>query len=274
MKILFKTITGTIIICISLISYTYAENTPTKKITATGSSTIAPLLSEIAKRYETKNNARIEIQTGGSSRGIADIHKGITDIGMSSRALFPQEKKGLKTYTVALDGVAFVVNKSNPLSVLSTEQAKDIYTGKIKNWKELGGEDKEITVVNRSKSRSELKLVSKFLKIKSNQIKADIVAGENQHAIKLIEGNKHSIAYISVGETEYEINNGKNLKALKLDDVAANSENVKNQTYPLIRPLILISKPTPSKEVEAFINYSLSKDVADLVRNLSFVPAN
>ena len=132
-----------------LVSPAFAE-----KITATGSSTIAPLLSEIAKRYESKNQSTIEIQTGGSSRGIADIQKGRADIGMSSRELFPQELKNLKTYTIALDGVAFVVNKSNPIKSLSSGQIKKIFTGKINNWSELGGQDKEITVINRAKSRS------------------------------------------------------------------------------------------------------------------------
>ncbi len=262
---LFYTI-KVLIALILLCNTSYAE-----KITVTGSSTIAPLLSEIAKQFENDNtDIKVDIQTGGSSRGIADTNKGISDIGMSSRALFPQEKINLKTHTLALDGVAFIVNSANKVNKIDKKIAIDIYNKKITNWKELGGSDKEIVVISRSKSRSELKLVSKFLGLKN--LKADIVAGENQHLIKLIEGNKDAIGYVSVGETEHEILNGKEIRALSINDIQANSENVKNGSYPLIRPLILITKQEPEEKVKKFLTHALSKKVNNLVTSLSFVP--
>ena len=123
------------------------------RLSLSGSSTIGPLLSEIGQRYESSHpEIRIDVQTGGSSRGVSDAINGLADIGMSSRELFKGEQIQLKSYEIALDGVAFVVHSNNPLRNLSREQAKKIYLGQIKNWKALGWEDHEITVIEIAES--------------------------------------------------------------------------------------------------------------------------
>ncbi|TVS05514.1 MAG: phosphate ABC transporter substrate-binding protein, partial [Phycisphaerales bacterium] len=100
----------------------------------TGSSTMAPLIAELASVYEKENaGVRIDIETGGTSRGIADVRRGVADIGMVSRALSPGEAD-LDARTIARDGVALVVHASNPIASLSAEEVRSIFTGRVSDW--------------------------------------------------------------------------------------------------------------------------------------------
>src|SRR5215831_16948251 len=138
-----------------------------EKVVLTGSSTIAPLAAELGKKFEAAHpGVRIDVQTGGSSRGIADAKRSLADIGMSSRALKDDEKEGLATHVLALDGVCFLVHKDNPVAELTNAQIVDIFTGKATNWKSVGGKDAPITVINRADGRSELELFTHHFKLK------------------------------------------------------------------------------------------------------------
>jgi phosphate transport system substrate-binding protein len=113
----------------------------TNKLILTGSSTVAPLVAEFGKRFEKgKPDVRINVQTGGSSRGISDVKKDISNIGMVSRALKENEKEFF-SFQIALDGVCVIINKENPVKSLSDQQIVDIYKKKIINWKDVGGCD-------------------------------------------------------------------------------------------------------------------------------------
>lgn len=254
-----------------LISCTDSDETV--RLEATGSSTLAPLLSEIAKRYEASHpEVRIDIQTGGSSRGIADAGTGVADLGMSSRALKQSEKVGRVTHTVAMDGVALLVHANNPVSELSDEQIIGIFTGEIMNWKEVGGKDAPINCVNRANGRSELELFQMFFGLDAEHFQPDMISGENQHGIKTVAGDENAIIYMSIGASEYEAAHGAPIKLLPLRGVAATTEKVASGEFPLSRPLILITTPEPPKPVQDFLNYALSPEVHDLVRQQSYVP--
>lgn len=244
-----------------------------QKLTLTGSSTCAPLVSEIAKRFEKDYpNVRIDVQTGGSSRGIADVQSGVVEIGMSSRELKESEKIGRVAHTIAWDGICLLVHKSNPVTELSDEQIVGIFTGKIDSWAEVGGKDRPITCINRTSGRSELELFGKFFGLKSSDIKADIVSGENQHGIKTVASDPNAIIYMSVGASEFEVGNGSPIKLLPLRGVEPNSQTVQSGEYLLARPLILITRPEADELVGDFIAYATSPEVNDLVRNQFYVP--
>ncbi len=244
-----------------------------QKITLTGSTTIAPLISEIAKRYEAAHlKVRIDVQTGGSSRGINDPARGLADIGMSSRALKNSEQSGRKSHLLARDGVGFIVNAANPVTELTDEQILGIFTGRIGNWKEVGGEDAEITAINRADGRSELELMMEFYNLKPEDFKADLISGENQHGIKSVASDRNAITYMSVGASEFDAANGVPIKLLPLRGVAASSQTVESGDFPLNRPLILVTQPEPTPLVQAFLDYALSDEVDDLVRHQSYVP--
>src|SRR5262249_42635338 len=118
-----------------------AEDQLTGKLVVTGASTLAPLIAEIGKRFESLYPAvRIDVQSGGSSRGVADTRQGLADIGMVSRAM-KEDERDLSAFPVARDGVCPILHRDNPVQALTDEQVVEIYTGKITNWKTVGGAD-------------------------------------------------------------------------------------------------------------------------------------
>ena len=243
-----------------------------KKLVITGASTAAPLVAEIAKRFETLNpGIRIDVQTGGSSRGVNDARSGVSDIGMVSRAL-SKEETDLKSFLIANDGMSVILHKSNPVQSLTREQVIDIYTGKIVNWKDVGGKDQKITVVNKAEGRSTLELFLAFFKLNNRDIKAQVVVGDNQQGVKTVAGNPGAIGYVSIGTAEFEADNGQPLKLLPLGGIAATTANVRNGTFPLARPINIVTKNAPQGLVKKFIDFAQSAAVTDLVKEQYFVP--
>lgn len=242
-----------------------------EQLVVTGSSTVAPVLSEIAKRYESLHpGVRIDIQTGGSSRGIKDARTGLANIGMVSRAL-KEDEKDLTSFLIGIDGVAMIVHADNPIKELTRQQISDIYTGKINSWSELGGADEPIVVINKAEGRATLEVFLEYFGLKSPDIQADIIAGDNEQDIKSVTGNPFSIAYVSIGNAEYDIEAGVPIRLLPLEGVTATSENVAAQRFPMRRPLNLVVSKQPEGLVLDFINYARSAQVRDIVESFYYV---
>nr|WP_246394447.1 phosphate ABC transporter substrate-binding protein [Microbulbifer rhizosphaerae] len=242
------------------------------RLTLTGSSTVAPLALEIGKRFERENpGVRVDVQTGGSSRGINDARLGLADIGLVSRALNAEEKD-LTAYTIALDGIGIILHRDNPVRQLSVEQIVDIYTGKTRNWRELGGPDKPITAVNKAEGRSTLELFLHYFALKNSQIRAQVVIGDNQQGIKTVAGNPGAIGYVSIGSAEFEQKRGVPIRLIPMDGVEASVAAVRDGSYPLSRPLNLVVKGKPPALGERFIGFARSAAVNDLVEAQFFVP--
>jgi phosphate transport system substrate-binding protein len=242
------------------------------KIVLTGSSTVAPLAAEIGKRFESlRPGVRIDVQTGGSGRGITDARQGLSDIGLVSRPL-KDDEKDLIAFPIARDGVCVILHKSNPVASLSDEQVAGIYTGKLSNWKEVGGKDASITVVNKAEGRSTLELFCQYYRLKNADIKAHVVIGDNAQGIKTVAGNVDSIGYVSIGTAEVEAGQGTAIRLLAVGGVAATIENVGNGRFPLSRPLNLVVKKTPEGLAKDYIDFARSEKVHDLVRGQYFVP--
>ncbi|MFQ5741103.1 MAG: phosphate ABC transporter substrate-binding protein [Acidobacteriota bacterium] len=242
------------------------------KLVLTGSSTVAPLAAEIGKRFEMLHpGARVDVQTGGSSRGIADARQGLADIGMVSRAL-KEDEKDLLAFTIARDGVCTIVHSKNPVTILSNEQVVDIYRGRITNWKEVGGADAPITVVNKAEGRSTLELFLRYFKLKNSAIKAHVVIGDNEQGIKTVAGNPFAIGYVSIGAAEYDATHGIPIKLLPMAGIEPSTETVQNGTFPLSRALNLVTRTAPLGLAKAFLDFALSPDVHDIVRSQYFVP--
>lgn len=242
------------------------------KIVMTGSSTVAPLALELGKRFEKMHpGVRVDVQTGGSSRGLSDARQGLADIGLVSREL-KESEKDLQAHAIAFDGVAVIVHKSNPIRTLSREQLLQIFTGQVKNWSEIGGQPASIVVVNKAAGRSTLELFADYLKVKPGEIKAQIVIGDNEQGIKTVSGNPLAIGYVSIGAAEYNAEQGVPLKLLPLEGIVASVENVKKGSYPLARPLNLVSKPGMADLAKEFIAFSRLGANADLVKEQYFVP--
>lgn len=244
-----------------------------EKITITGSSTVAPLVSLMAEAYEKQHpNVYIDVQTGGSSRGIADARSGMADIGMVSRQLKLSEAD-LSSYVIALDGIAMIVHRDNPIVSLDSQQIQAIYTNQVNNWAVLGGDDRGITVIHKAAGRSTQELFLDYFQLNESDVEADIIIGDNQHAILSVMQSPESIAYVSIGAAQFEINHDAPIKLLPMNDIEASISMLKSHTFPIMRELNLVTLGEPSLAVKQFIQFSQSSVVLPIVHDQFFVVA-
>jgi phosphate transport system substrate-binding protein len=249
----------------------FAVQAESPRLTITGSSTVAPVISDIGKAFEQTNpGTRIDVQTGGSSRGIADAREGRADIGMVSRALNDNEND-LAAYPFAMDGISIITHASNPVNALSRENTIAVFTGKITNWKALGGPDRPITVVNKAEGRSTLELFLAFFQLKNSDIRAQVVIGDNQQGIKTVAGNPGAIGYVSIGTAEFEAEYGTPIKLLPMAGIAPTTAHVADGSYPLSRQLNLVTAGPAGGLAAEFIAYARSASVNALIGEHFFV---
>lgn len=237
-------------------------------LVVTGSSTVAPVLADAAKRYEESHpGIRIDVQAGGSSRGIADARSGLADLGMISRDL-KEEESDLVALRFAMDGVGVIVHRDNPVEGFSREELIDIYTGKAARW----SDGAKIVVANKAEGRATLEVFLEFTGLDSADLRADVIVGENQQAIKTVAGNAHAIAYVSIGAAASESASGTPVKLVRCDGVEATSENVAAGLFPIVRPLQVVHRREPTQATAAFLDYLRSPQIHDLIESHLYVP--
>lgn len=242
------------------------------RVTVVGASTISPLLAEIAKVYEQQHpGMRIEVQAGGSARGVLDVRSGAADIGMVSRRLAPDEKD-LESVLIGMDGIAIIVNRANPVAGFTRDDIIGIYSGRIRNWKELGGADLPILVVSKAEGRSTLEIFSHYFGLPYRNISAQVIIGDNQQGIETVARSPAAIAYVSIGTAEYEAEHGSAIRLVPLDGHVPTTAAVASGNYPISRELNLVYQPTLSAPLRAFVAFAHSDAVTGLVRKQYFVP--
>ncbi|ADQ07289.1 phosphate binding protein [Caldicellulosiruptor hydrothermalis 108] len=234
-------------------------------ITVAGSTSVQPLADDLAKAFMEKHpDTKIEVQGGGSGVGIKSAKDGVADIGTSSRELKPEEK-GLHEYKIAIDGIAIVVHPSNPIDNLSADQIKDIYTGKIKNWKDVGGKDAQIVVVTREEG-SGTRGAFEELVMGGSSISDSAVVQPSTGAVKQsVSQDPNAIGYISMGVLDSSV------KAVKIEGVEATEDNVKNGKYKLQRPFLFLTKDEPQGLVKEFIDFALSNEGQTIVEKYHYI---
>lgn len=251
----------------SLLVIAACGNNNQQKLSITGSSTIAPVAAELARTFEALNaNVRIDVQTGGSSRGLADASKGLADIGMVSKAV---NHPNVTATLLARDGLAVILHSSNPTAALSREQLVQIYRGERTQWP---GSDQAISVVHKADGRSTQQIFLEHFALQANEIKAAVIVGDNEQGIKTVAGNPGAIGYVSIGAAQYSQRAGVPIKLLPLNGVAATVENVSNGSYPLARELNWVTANPPQGLAKAFIDFSATDKGHEIIRSLYFVP--
>jgi phosphate transport system substrate-binding protein len=251
---------------------TGAAATSPQRVMVVGSSTVAPLMGEIAKAYEQAHpGVRIEVQAGGSSRGVLDVRNGAAQLGMVSRELKADEQD-LGRALIARDGIGMIVHQSNPIARLTKAQVVAIYTGQVRNWRQLGGADLPITVVSKAEGRSTLDIFSQYVGVPYRNIQASVVIGDNQQGIQTVAGSAASIGYVSIGSAEYEARHGAAIRLVPLDEQDPTSAAVASGEYAISRELNLVYKPPLSAPLQAFVQFAQSQQAAELVRQQYFVP--
>jgi phosphate transport system substrate-binding protein len=268
-------------------SYAHAAK-DMNSIQVKGSDTMVNLGQAWAEKYMEENTTDfIAVTGGGSGTGLSSLISGSCDIAMSSRNIKEKEialaeKKGIhpNEIKVALDGLAVVVNPSNPVDKLTVEELADIFTGRTSNWKDLGGKDEKIVVLSREVNsgthvyfkehvlrRNDPASTEEFapgaLMLSSSQAIADEVAG-NPAAI-----GYYGMGYISSKQKPVAIAQSKG--AEYVEPLIA---NVVSGSYPISRPLLLYTNGTPAGPVKKFVDFALSKEGQEIVLATDFVPVN
>lgn len=232
------------------------------QITVAGSTSVQPLAQELASSFTDKNpGLKINVNGGGSSAGIKASSEGAAQIGTSSRELKPEEKSlGLKETVIAKDGIAIILHPSNNITNLTKEQIKKIFSGEIKNWKEVGGADKPITVVTREEGSGTRGAFEEIVMGKETKISDKaIVQGSTGGVKTTVSTTENAIGFMSIGALDTSV------KAIKVDNIEANEKNVKEGAYPISRPFIFLTKGEPDKTTKAFIDYVLSDEGQKIV---------
>lgn len=242
------------------------------KLLITGSSTMAPLVEELGKRFRMRHpGVAISVESGGSGRGVRDALEGKADIGMASRELNPKEK-ALFAIPIARDGVAFVVHKDNRLGGFTRAQLLAVFTGKTADWKMLGGPAARIEVVTRKSGHASLEIVSHYLGIAPEAIKAAHVMGDSAEVRRLVAANRNAIGFLSAGAVDDAVQKGLPLKPLALDGMTPGIGSVRDGTWPLSRPLNLLTRGVPAGAAKALIEFALSPAARAVILDHDFVP--
>jgi phosphate transport system substrate-binding protein len=247
-----------------------------------GASTVQPVVEKLIPLYTAQGGEAVRLAGGGSGADIKDATSGASQIGMVSRDLKDDEKSTLKNTVIAIDALAIVVNKGNPLGGLSKAQLIDLYVGKIDNWKALGGPDRPVIRVSKEVGRSTLELFEHYSGLLSpDRNKTDkplisrqtYVIGSNLEALTLVGGMPGAIGYVSVGTARALAQAGMPVKILTLDGVEPSDDAIKGKRYPIVRPLNLVyTAETPA--VKSFLALALGDKGQEVVRALGFLPVS
>jgi len=259
---------GIILISIIIIYLLLRPGAHYERIEIAGSTSVQPVAEKLAAEYMKKHpDVKINVQGGGSGLGIRTAQQGIVNIGTSSKALKPEEKDDLKEYVIGKDGIVIAVNKENPIEDLTKEQLKDIFSGKIRNWKEIGGPDAEIHVVVReegSGTRSSFQsLVMGDAKIRSDAI----VQGSTESVKQTVKQDPYAIGFVSMSHMSDDV------KAIKVDGVEPSEKTVADGSYPLVVPFVFLTKGEPTGVVKDFIKWVFSPEGQNIIRSEKVVPA-
>lgn len=244
-----------------------------KQMTIKGSTTVLPIAQAAAEVFMDKNPAaRISVQGGGSGVGITSLIEKTCDIANSSRRI--KEAEVVKAQAsgvvvneipIAMDGIAVVVHPTNTIANLTRQQIKDIYTGKISDWSELGMRKGKIVVLSRDTSSGTYEAFES-LAINKEKVRPDALINASNQAIASTVGNTPgAIGYIGHGYLS------KKVKDVNVDSVACTRENILSGKYPLSRPLFMYTNGKPAGEVKAFIDFVLGKEGQKIVEEEGFV---
>ncbi|RJX69717.1 phosphate ABC transporter substrate-binding protein [Vibrio sinensis] len=248
-------------------------------ISAVGSSSVTPLMEVFSETYMKLNpEVFVEVQGPGSSAGVKAAKNGSADLGMSSRNLKESEKEtSLIEEVVARDGIAVVVNPKNTLDGLTAEQVTAIYKGDITNWKDVGGADKPIVTITRDTASGTRGAFEDILSLKQTIAGKKVsaisqraqVANGNGALKTMVASNPYAIGYISLGTVDASVN------ALAIDGTEASVDNVKNGSYKVARPfLVLYKEGKPSTETQKFLDWMLTDEAQALVGNKGYISVN
>ena len=242
-------------------------------ITIAGSTTILPISERWAKVFKEKTGISVNVHGGGSTGGINATKIGTADIAASSREMSSQEKESLKSVVIGRDALVVILNKSNPIDNLSVEQLRDIYLGRITNWKQLNGPNKLVQLVNRESGSGTKTLFQELVvhSIGSKNLQMSLKSivnnsnAEVKETVRLIPG---AIGYVSFGFVDDSVN------GINVNLVKPTISNIKMNKYKLVRNLYYLVRDDNSQLIKRFLEFVLSKDAQQVVLKEGYLPAS
>ena len=260
---------------ISLLAVVPGMGIAEDKLTITGSTTVLPIGQKAAEDFMKKNpGVAISVSGTGSGDGVKAIIDGTADIGMASRDMKDKEKDLAKSkgvdpvrHTVALDCIVPVIHPSNSVKALTLAQLKDIYTGKIKNWKEVGGPDKTIVVISRDSSSGTFEVWNHRV-LEGEKVRPDAqLQASNGAVAQAVAGNKFAIGYVGIGYLNPK------LKGIEVNGIVATPASAKSGEYPIARELYMFTQGEPAGATKAYIDFVKSAEGQKIVEEEGFVKA-
>lgn len=270
---IFTLISCVLVFCVSLAhadglnSFKGMEGT----LDIAGGTAHIPVMKDAAQKIMTFNpKIKITIAAGGSGVGVQKVGEGLVGIGNTGRALSQSEtdKYGLKSFPFAIDGVAVAINPENTVSELSSDQIRDIFSGKINNWKDVGGKDAPINLYTRDEASGTREVFWDILLKKGPVDKSANVVASNGAMKVAIAKDSNSIGYVGIGHIDNSI------KAVKLDGTVASQANAADGSYKVTRKLYMNTKGEPSGLTKAFIDYVKGPDGAVFIKKSGYIPLN
>ena len=252
-----------------------ASDTPAASVSGTvstdGSTSMEKVIGALSESYMAANkDVTVNYNPTGSGAGITAVQEGTCDIGLSSRALKDEEKAaGLKETVLAYDGIAIIVHPDNPVSDLSIEQIAKLYTGEITNWKDVGGSDAEEVLIGREAASGTRDGFESITGTKDKcQYRQELTSTGD--VITAVSQNPDAIGYASLAAIKDSV------KALSVDGVTPSETTVKDGSYPVQRPFVLVTVEGKalSAAAQSFFDYATSADAADIIAKAGAVAAN
>jgi phosphate transport system substrate-binding protein len=224
-----------------------------------GSTSVQPFAEKLAEIYMHRHpGARIDVQGGGSSAGIYAATHGAADLGASSRELIGEENKLVKI-PIAYDGIAIIVHPSNPLTNIGLTEIRKIFSGSETNWQALGLPPHAIDLITREEGSGTREAFEHLVMGKHEITPAALVQDSNGSVREIVAGDPFSLGFISAGLVDQRV------KALAIDGILPDRENIKNHTYKLVRRFLLVARTEPTGSCKAFLNFVLGPNGQQLL---------
>ena len=250
-----------------------ANGMAAEKLQIDGSTTVGPIGDAFAEAF--KDKASITVSKTGSGDGAAALVEGRCDIAMMSRFMKGKEFKSAVdkeiypvAHAIAMDGVCPIVHPSNPVKALTSDQVKDIYMGKITNWKDLGGADMPIVVISRDTSSGTYETFHKLVMKKEKMADNVEYVNSNPQSHARVKNTVGAIGYVGLGFLD------RNVKTLTIDGVKPDRSTIAKGVFPVSRPLFLFTNGYPKlgSVVHAFCTFHLTEEGQEIIEDKGFVP--
>ena len=265
MKKIISLLVVAVLVCTAMVGCSKSESVSTD-----GSTSMSKVIESLSEAFREKTGTEVTYNATGSGAGIEAVLAGRCDIGLSSRDLKDEEKaKGLEGTILAYDGIAIIVHPSNKVSDLSLDTIAKIYTGEIKNWKDVGGADGEIVLIGRE-ANSGTRDGFESITDTEDKCKYRQECTSTGDVITAVSSNPNAIGYASLASVKDSV------KAVSVGGVAPSESTVKDGSYAVQRPFVLVTKKDTelSKSAKEFFDYITSSEANEIISNAGVVPAN